>query len=374
MTDQPVCQHANPIGKSQIYDYDSKVILLSDVSRMQLKFTSALGLICTMAACACAEVPTVTTPVDHSEIEILVIKDVLKELPQFLQDDTIDKITQFNRPQASRDIIDYVLLRQALAIGLAAMGDETVPKLKITPWHGASYNRVSSNLKLGKFTLFSNTLWREDFIDQSQNSSETSRSQNKLYLSSPTLNYGEFEAGLYMNPANPKYQQYGDNLDLSQLRAVSSSQWRPDWQALKQLPLKQVYDEVNWDNMMKMVQSQRADFMLVPFSREPDLSLNALGMTLMPIRGVKMALAGSRGWAISRIHPSGHLAYEAIEKGLLELRRRKVIPRAYIEAGVINAAVTDWKILNSSNSALTLARAQIPRPQSGQQQHANIRH
>jgi|TARA_B110000116_G_C16750029_1_gene542884 hypothetical protein len=48
-----------------------------------------------------------------------------------------------------------------------------------------------------------------------------------------------------MNHANPKFQQQGNKINLANLRAVSSSQWRPYWQALAQLPLKYVYDEVN---------------------------------------------------------------------------------------------------------------------------------
>lgn len=316
---------------------------------------------------------------DHElrgEIEVVVIKDVLKDLPTFLQGQTIDSIADFDRPKASRDVIDYVLLRQALTIGLRTLKASNTPTIKITPWNGASYNRVTSNLKLGKFTLFSNTLWREDFINPQLTDQQNITTQEQLYISSSTLRFGEFEAGLYMNPDNPRYNLQSDNIEFKNLRAVSSSQWRPDWKALKQLPLKQVYDEVNWNNMMKMVQSQRADFMLVPFSREPDLSLNALGMTLMPIKGVKMALAGSRGWAISQTHPTGGIAYNAIEKGLLELRSRKVIPRAYIEAGVINATVADWKVLNSADSSgyTALIGAQISRPQTGQQQNAQISH
>lgn len=292
-------------------------------------------------------------------IELLVIKGVIADLPAFLQKDSLFTVNDFDRPGVRRDLVDYILLRQALNIGLKLNNNDNVI-IKNTLWHSSSYNRLLSNLQLGKFTLYSNTVWREDFREDPLANSLFKNALEHLYISSPTLRYGEFEAGLYMNPDNPKIAP----LELSKLRAVSSKQWRPDWQALSELPLKQLYNEINWENMLKMVQSQRADFMLIPFSREPNLSYNALGITLIPTPGVKVAIAGSRGWAISRDHPSGDIAYQAIEKGLQELRKQGVIPRAYIEAGVINAQVADWKIINNSTNPQASTGAQVSRAQA----------
>lgn len=325
---------------------------------MTLVFVIPVILFCTLALPVSASSNT-----QSHNIEILVIKEVIKKLPEFLQDKSIDKIAHFDRPEANRDIVDYILLRQALAIGLTMSSVKPVPTISVVPWHGASYNRLTSNLKRGQYTVFSNTLWREDFISSAQNTA--TQSKDALYISSPTLRYGEFEAGLYMNPSNPKFQQSNERFNISDLRAVSSSQWRPDWQALKQLPLKQVYDEVNWESMLKMVQSQRADFMLIPFSRKPDLSINALGIRLMPIHGVKMALAGSRGWAVSRTNAMGELTYNAIELGLHELHIRGVIPRAYQEAGVINSKAAHWNTVNTPAPEST--STQITWPQATQQ-------
>ena len=308
-----------------------------------------LCLICALVAASHTVRSEPEVNAQQSEIEILVMKDVLQDLPEFLQGQSIEGIDHFDRPAARRDLVDYILLRQALTIGLTLNPPKPVPTIKITPWRGASYNRLISNLKLGQYTVFSHTLWREDFNRPALSTENTIDPQNNLYMTSATLRYGEIEAGLYMNPDNPKFQQQSDKINLANLRAVSSSQWLPDWQALTQLPLKHVYDEVKWNNMFRMVQGQHADFMLIPFSSEPKLSFTALGITLSPIQGVKVALAGSRGWAISRSHPTGKTTYQAIENGLSELRLRGVIPRAYIEAGVINANVAHWQNLNLPN-------------------------
>ncbi len=309
----------------------------------------SLCLLCALIAASPAVRPDSRVNTQPSEIKILAMKDVLQDLPDFLQGQSIEAINHFDRPAARRDLVDYILLRQALAIGLKLNTHKPVPSIKITPWQGTSYNRLISNLKLGQFTVFSHTLWREDFSRTTSSTTNTIDPKNNMYITSAALRYGEIEAGLYMNPTNPKFQQQGNNINLGNLRAVSSSQWRPDWQALAQLSLKHVYDEVKWNNMFRMVQGQHADFMLIPFSSEPKLSFTALGITLSPIHGVKVALAGSRGWAVSRTHPAGRLTYQAIEHGLSELRLRGVIPRAYIEAGVINADVAHWRTLNLQN-------------------------
>lgn len=95
-----------------------------------------------------------------------------------------------------------------------------------------------------------------------------------------------------------------------------------------------------------MVATHRADFMLIPFSKEEDLSFDALGITLKPRPGVKVRLAGSRGWVISKVHPKAELTCSALERGLKQLRESGRIDKAYIESGVINPNVEDWTVLN----------------------------
>lgn len=318
-----------------------------------------LFLACLSASPLVADTAKKQKPEQKSHtIELLVIDGVLDDLPALLQDDTLLTFDNFNRPGVRRDIIDYILLRQALHIGLT-LNQRTDVEVKEVSWYGSSYNRLLSSLQFGQYTLYSHTVWREDFLPGSNSNPQFPEAHKNLYITSPTLKFGEFEAGLYMNPDNPKMASF----ELSNMRAVSSRQWRPDWQALSQLPLKQLYSGVNFENMLKMVRSQRVDFTLIPFTREPDLSYSAIGIDLMPVHGVKVSLAGSRGWAISRSHPSGKIAYDAIERGLVELRKQGAIARAYTEAGFINSSTADWKILNADTNLKKSTDAQVSQTQ-----------
>ena len=56
-----------------------------------------------------------------------------------------------------------------------------------------------------------------------------------------------------------------------------------------------------------------------------------------------MALQGSRHWVASR---RGAEAFDALEKGLAQLRAEGMLKKAFVEAGVFNAAVHEWQIVN----------------------------
>jgi hypothetical protein len=252
-------------------------------------------------------------------------------LPEFLNGDAIADVQDFNRPHTRRDLVDYILMRQALALGA-----EQPLTIEVKPWLSISYNRVLTSLARGKVTALSNTLWREDIQHDSPN----------LYISSPTLASGYYQVGLYTSPNNPKRLTTKTLKDVQQLTAISSRQWRPDWQALESLNLKRLESSVNWENMVKMVHRQRADFMLAPFTPEPDMSYSAMGVTLKPIPGLKVALKGSRGWAISRTHPAGKRFYQTLERGMQILKERGSFMHAYRQAGLLHAGTDDWLLLN----------------------------
>jgi len=274
---------------------------------------------------------TVAPKTTSSAVVILVAPTVLDSLRIFLHPgESPDTFDDFARAGNYRDLTDYLLLRRALALG-----GNKLPVV-IEPWLDVSYDRVVLRLRSGHAAVFSNGIWREDF----------SANDLQLKVSSPLFNYGEMEAGLYMSPENPKLHSTKTLEDVRKLTAVSSRQWRPDWNALKQLGLVALYNNVYWESMVRMVRSQRVDFMLSGFSSKADLSYQAMGITLVPVQGMKIKLAGSRGWVVSLTHAQGPEAYKAIEKGLVILRKQGVITRAYRAAGVINDSVADWKVLN----------------------------
>jgi hypothetical protein len=289
------------------------------------------------------ETGTESLPEPPESLVILVPPSVIETLPRVLRpDETPDTFDDYARAGNYRDLTDYLLLRRALA-----RGGNSLPVV-VEPWLDVSYDRVLLRLRAGHAAVFSNGMWREDIP----------LGDLELKVSAPLFEYGEMEVGIYMSPHNPKLHTTKTRTDVQQLSAVSSKQWRPDWVALQQLGLERLYDNVYWESMLKMVRSQRVDFMLIGFSSREDLSYQALGITLKPVPNMKVKLAGSRGWVISQTNPQGTIAYGAIEKGLAMLRAEGVIKRAYRDAGVINDAVADWLVLNPMKTGVSAE----PRP------------
>ncbi len=279
-----------------------------------------------------------TTSVAQNTIDILVPPAVLDDIPVFLDNDSIVSVKNFDRAKSRRDTVDFILLYQALVLGGINEQD-----IELMNWGDDSYNRLLSRLRSGDQVLFSNTIWREDIAEEDPT----------LTVSEASLQNGDYIAGLYMAPNNPKFSQ---PIDLTHLTAISSKQWRPDWQALERLPLKHLYPEVSWGGMLKMAHSQRVDFMLIPFSAHPDFEQRALGITLKPLQNIKIALAGSRGWAISKIHPRSIDVINAVNKGITQLKRQGIIRQAYIAAGVINPRVAHWPLASQLIQSQTLSQ------------------
>lgn len=284
----------------------------------------------------CFAQPTTSQEIPVSDksaqvIVILVPPSVLETIQRVLRPgESPDTFDDYAREGNYRDLTDYLLLRRALTLG-----GNKLPVV-IEPWLDVSYDRVLLRLRAGHAAIFSNGMWREDIP----------LGDLELKVSAPLFSYGEMEVGIYMSPQNPKLHTTKTREDVQKLSAVSSKQWRPDWIALQQLGLERLYDNVYWESMLKMVRSQRVDFMLIGFSNREDLSYNAVGITLKPVPNMKVKLAGSRGWVISQTHPQGAAAHRAIEKGMAILRRDGIIRRAYIGAGVINDSVANWQVLN----------------------------
>lgn len=273
----------------------------------------------------------------QSSINILVVDIVMDDMPSFLQGESILDIDNFDRPGSRRDLVDYVLLMQSLVLGGISASE-----IRTEKWGGVSYDRMLLRMSDAEAVVFSNTIWREDVGED----------HPTLFVSAETLKKGQYFAGIYMNPENPKFSQ---KLDFSQMTAVSSHQWRPDWNALNKLPLKHLYNTVNWEHMFKMVYIQRVDFMLIAFPSTTDLTYSAIGLNLKPKPNLKVELDGSRGWVISKNHPQGFRVKQAVDRGLVTLHKMGRVKRAYEAAGVIHPGVEGWNVIKPDDYAADVA-------------------
>lgn len=259
---------------------------------------------------------------------VLVPPIVYQDFKRFTDGKVIADIDFYGGEGARRDVIEVVLMYQALALG----GFDGKIELHTID----SYKRILHMLGDGKVLMAANSVWLEDIAVK----------EDRYLISDALIHNGEFDVGLYMRPQAVNHVKISSLTDLSTLTAVSSRNWTTDWRTLESLPIKSLYDAPLWYSMVKMVVAQRVDFLLAPFQPNAEMALQVKGEQLMPVQGVKIRLDGSRHWVLSRKHPWGNRAWQALQSGIKQLRLAGRITRAYRESGTFNEQVSNWKVLN----------------------------
>lgn len=257
-----------------------------------------------------------------------VLPDIHTSYLQFLDGRSPDNVDYYGGPHARRDVIDLILMQQALKLGgfdqpLAFIAEE-------------NYFRSIRNVLDGKTLTISGTIWYQDLESQ----------QEKLHITPPLVMDGQFIVGLYTSPTNQKAQSSKSLAQLIQLKIVTSNQWKPDVITLESLGFNKIMYTPNWVNMARMINAGRVDLTMSPFEMNPEQEIVVDGIRLVPIKGVKIAIRGSRHWPVSKTHPSGEVFYQALSKGISQLRANGTIERAYRECGFFHPELASWQLLN----------------------------
>ncbi len=264
-----------------------------------------------LALCLCLPMAALA-----ESLRVVVTPDVLADYQRLLGERSPLAMTRFQGPGARRDVVEVILLQQALARG----GLPATVEFLTAP----TYRRMLALVADGHADVSGSSVWGSDIDDNAA----------RLQASSALVSDGQFIAGFYRAPG-------AGHLDASirqgrwqGLTAVSSRDWRPDWLALQRLALRHVYDAAEWPLMVRMVGAGRADFLLAPLpgAGSPDIRLD--GIQLVPVDGTCLVLPGSRHYALGR-HAAGNRLRQSLERGLELLRSQGLVRRAYLEAGFL---------------------------------------
>ncbi len=250
-----------------------------------------------------------------NSVLIYIRDDVYIDYQQFLSGRDVHTIANFSGKKIRRDVVDMIIAQQALKLGGFNYPFSYAP--------GKVNFRNTKMLQSGKLLISFDSYWSRD----AQPLSST------VYISDELIRNGEYIAGIYTSPNNTQTLSITELSDLKALTAVSTSLWRTDWQTLQKLPLKKLIREDSWLSMVRMVDMQWIDFILMPFNSTPDQSFTMDKVHLVPVKNIGVVLKDSRHFVISKEHPKGEEASMAINKGLKILRSRGTIVKAYTEAG-----------------------------------------
>lgn len=275
----------------------------------------------------CAVLCCLVSPYVNAALRIGVQLEGQTHVEQFINNRPIQSITDYSGPLAYRDVIEQVLLLQALYYG----GYDG----KIEFVQADHYKRRLRLLEQGMLDLSVTAIWQSDALSIKES----------VFITSPLLRNGEAEAGFYTSEENKKATAVTELADLRQLHAISNQHWQVDWKIMSAIGFKHLDNVSQFTQMTDMIIKGRSDVMLAAFYNTSDLSFTQDGKRFVPIKGFKVKLPGSRHFVVSNSKKENKQVFEIIEKGLSILREKGQIEKAYRQSGFINHQVKDWLVI-----------------------------
>ena len=270
-------------------------------------------------------------------IDILSDENFSERYNTFLNGRDVLSVADFtaNTHGSHLEIVEMILLQQALYLG----GETRPVEFRAQSWIN---NTEFDALIDGSSLMLARSMWHEDILNY----------RGSLYVSEAVIEFGQYEAGLYVAADNLQAQQ----LQLSQLNkltVVVNPRWHVDWRALVNTPMSAISYIGPWEEMLAMVKAKVVDAMMINFSVGVNLDFNYDGQLFTPIKNVKVVLPDTRHFVVSKKHPQGEAVAQALTKGLKILQQRGVIQKAFQQSGFINQQVKDWHIINQQMIAPT---------------------
>ncbi len=258
---------------------------------------------------------------------VVVMRDVYSDYQHFLAKRDPLSLAHFSGPHSRRDVVELVLLQQALQRG----GAQRELRFVLTD----SEDRSLKTLASGEADIIGASTWKSSLGSYAP----------KLLVSRPLIAEGHFMAGLYFPQGHPALATLPRQpQDIHRYTAICAGNWSPDLITLGRLGSPVLKTE-NWESMLGMLKKRRGDFLLAPFQPTPDLRLETDGLVLLPVPGLKVSLAGSRHFMLARQGPEAALLQAAVDRGITSLEQDGTLQRAYRESGFDDARTSHWRLL-----------------------------
>jgi hypothetical protein len=254
--------------------------------------------------------------------------DVYRHAQALIGEQKIVNIKSFSGPDSHRDVVEFILVQQALTLGGST--------LDFTFTLGNYDARNIKLLQSGLLLISFDSLWL----------SHVSKLADDVYISDPVIKRGEYYAGVFTSINNEKALSTKNLAGLRRLSIISNKNWPVDWKTLLEIAPKSITHDEEWLSMAKLVSLQWVDIMLAPFSNSPPFIYRDDGYEITAIDGIKVALNDSRHFVVSKKHPKGKETFIALQKGLTILRQRGAITKAFQQSGFFNEHVQNWSIIN----------------------------
>lgn len=259
-------------------------------------------------------------------IKIGVTTVIYKSFIKWTSTIPVLEINNFNHPETSRGVSELILLHQAF--------HKSGINHKIELIEFPNYARTLKEAQYGRIHIPSETVWNEDLESAD------------LHRTSSIIRISEFTKGIYTLETNKQILKVKTLKELLRFTPISQKNWTVDWRTLKNLGFTSIENTGTVSGMMKMLKYGRGDFTLWMFSSNKELEHIVTGQKIVPIKGLKIGLKGSRSWTVSKKRDEDKKIFNALQAGISKLRKQEVIKKALTECGFFNDRVLNWKSLN----------------------------
>ncbi|MUM77353.1 hypothetical protein GKC30_06885 [Pseudodesulfovibrio sp. F-1] len=239
----------------------------------------------------------------------------------------VDRIpSEFNH----RSTIDAIILTKALKLGGLDSPPEFIPV--------TNARRETEEVAAGRAVMAAHQL--------NYRTVDVPEYKNVFYMSAPIARHGEFVKGFFCLQTNEQLLQATSAQDINRMTGIIGQHWDNDAAVLKDMGITNVIRAPTIESMVKMVSAGRADWIPLEFPDNDRLEITLFAYRLVPVPGIKFSLIESRHFLVSKKHPLGKKAFEALQKGIKGLRKKGFIEQALIAAGFFNPRTKSWKTLN----------------------------
>ena len=233
-------------------------------------------------------------------------------------------ITDFSYQSASRPATALLIIQQALKAG----GMDTEIRFISCP----NIARSLAEVKKGKAAILATDIWELDFDET-------------VYETAPFIRKGDFEKVIYAAKGSPLLNSKLDLKQLLKFCPLTEFSWNIDIKVLQMMGFHNIQTAPQYDLLFKMLNKNRADFLLLELSKSPDFSYKTSTCSVEVVKGVKVVFPYSRHFMVSKKHPDGKKIFEALQRGLKILREDGTIKRAIYQSGIKDKRIKNWKVI-----------------------------
>ena len=234
-------------------------------------------------------------------------------------------------PNSAQEQVDRVLIEVLLMCNSFKYAGYD---LKINFIPSPSYMRSLWMLKLGYVHTLATSVWTNDAVSHNQH----------FYATIDVLQLGEFEKGIYVHEKHELLNKNAASIELSKYTGISLKSWLHDWKVINSLTPTII--EAYLPSLFKMMASHRADFTLMEFPSQSDLSIQQDNIILKPLEGIKVIIPDSRKLVVSKQSANAEQIFTILNNGLQKMRNNGEIYPLYVESGFINHKTKKWTVLN----------------------------